>query len=134
MALEPGLHGEFHFKVDERLSTDVAGTVTNPVLATPRMIGLMERASMMAVSDHLPEGATSVGFEVCVRHVAAAPTGAQCVARSELTEVVDDRKLRFAVEVLHGERTIGIGTHERRVIHAAGFSDRNVSVASTPES
>jgi predicted thioesterase len=31
-------------------------------------------------------------------------------------EVVDGRKLRFDVEVTEGERTIGVGTHERRVI------------------
>jgi predicted thioesterase len=36
--------------------------------------------------------------------------------RSTLGEVVDGRKLRFEVEVLEGERTIGVGTHERRVI------------------
>jgi fluoroacetyl-CoA thioesterase len=33
-----------------------------------------------------------------------------------LREVVDDRKFRFDVEVTSGERTIGVGTHERRVI------------------
>jgi predicted thioesterase len=30
--------------------------------------------------------------------------------------VVDERKLRFDVEVREGERTIGVGTHERRVV------------------
>jgi predicted thioesterase len=34
---------------------------------------------------------------------------------------VDDRKLRFEVEVREGERTIGVGTHERRVIQRAAF-------------
>jgi predicted thioesterase len=33
-----------------------------------------------------------------------------------LREVVDDRKLRFDVELTEGDRTIGVGTHERRVI------------------
>jgi predicted thioesterase len=36
--------------------------------------------------------------------------------RSTLREVVDGRKLRFEVEVREDERTIGVGTHERRVI------------------
>ena len=37
--------------------------------------------------------------------------------RSE--EIVDGRKLRFAVEVTAGDgRTIGVGRHERRVIDA----------------
>ena len=34
--------------------------------------------------------------------------------------VADGRKLRFDVEVRDGERTIGVGTHERRVVDAAG--------------
>ena len=36
--------------------------------------------------------------------------------RTILREVVEDRKLRFDVEVTEGDRTIGVGTHERRVI------------------
>jgi predicted thioesterase len=36
--------------------------------------------------------------------------------RSALREVVDGRKLHFDVEVREGERTIGVGTHQRRVI------------------
>ena len=40
----------------------------------------------------------------------------QSQVRSELREVADERKLRFDVEVTEGERTIGLGTHERRVI------------------
>jgi fluoroacetyl-CoA thioesterase len=35
---------------------------------------------------------------------------------ARLREIVDDRKLRFDVEVREGERTLGVGTHERRVI------------------
>ena len=64
----------------------------------------------------LPEGSATVGFEVCVKHVAAAAEGATCSARATLREVADGRKLRFDVEVTEGDRTIGVGTHERRVI------------------
>jgi predicted thioesterase len=39
---------------------------------------------------------------------------------AKLREVADGRKLRFDVEVRDGERTIGVGTHERRVVDAAG--------------
>ena len=40
--------------------------------------------------------------------------------RATLREIVDGRKLRFDVEVLEGERTLGIGTHERRVVEVPG--------------
>ena len=70
----------------------------------------------MLVAEHLPEGSATVGFEVCIKHVGAALEGSTCIVRSTLREVVEDRKLRFDVEVTEGERTIGVGTHERRVI------------------
>ena len=41
---------------------------------------------------------------------------------ARLREVVDGRKLRFDVEVREGDRTIGVGTHERRVIEVAGHA------------
>ena len=119
MKIEPGLIGEYEFTVTEELATTVAGTVPNGgVLATPRMIGMMERASMVAIWQGLPEGATCVGYEVNIKHVAAAPIGEVCVARAELVEVIAERKLRFTVQVTNGDRTIGTGTHERRIITA----------------
>jgi predicted thioesterase len=73
----------------------------------------------MMVYPLLPEGKATVGFEVCVKHVAAAPKGSRCTARARLEEVHDGRKLRFSVEVVADDgRTIGLGTHERRMIDA----------------
>jgi fluoroacetyl-CoA thioesterase len=116
LSLEPGLERTDSFVVEDRLVTDVGGTIGVRVLSTPGMIGMMERSSSMLSFENLPEGKATVGFEVCVKHVAAAAEGAQCVVRSTLREIVDGRKLRFEVEVSEGERTIGVGTHERRVI------------------
>jgi fluoroacetyl-CoA thioesterase len=86
------------------------------VLSTPGMIAVMERNSAVLAYQNVPEGKATVGFEVCVKHVAAAAEGARCEVRSTLREVIDGRKLRFEVEVREGDRTIGVGTHERRVI------------------
>jgi fluoroacetyl-CoA thioesterase len=52
--------------------------------------------------------------------VAAAAEGARCTVHAKLREVADGRKLRFDVEVREGERTIGVGTHERRVVEPMG--------------
>ena len=47
----------------------------------------------------------------------AAREGTRCAVHSRLDDVVDGRKLRFQVEVVAQDgRTIGVGTHERRVI------------------
>jgi fluoroacetyl-CoA thioesterase len=114
--VEAGLERTMDFVVEDRLVTDVGGSIGVSVLSTPGMIGMMERNSAILAYEHLPEGKATVGFEVCVKHVAAAAEGATCSIRSTLNEVVDGRKLRFEVEVREGERTIGVGTHERRVI------------------
>jgi predicted thioesterase len=121
--LEPGLERADEFEVEGRLLTDVGGTIGVKVLSTPGMIAVMERNSAVLALQHLPEGTATVGFEVCVKHVGAAPEGARCTVRSMLREVVDGRKLRFDVEVTDGERMIGVGTHERRAIEVGKLGD-----------
>ena len=122
MSLEVGIERTDEFIVEDRLLTDVGGTIGASVLSTPGMIGMMERTSAILSFENMPEGKATVGFEVCVKHVAAAAEGANCTVTSKLREIVDDRKLRFDVEVKEGDRTLGVGTHERRVIEIAGFS------------
>jgi len=121
MSPDAGIERTDEFTAADRLLTDVGGTLGAKVLSTPGMIAMMERCASILASENLPDGKATVGFEVCVKHVAAAPEGASCTVHARLDEVVDGRKLRFAVEVRDGERTIGVGTHERRVIDRAGF-------------
>jgi predicted thioesterase len=116
LTLEPGVERSEEFVVEDRLVTDVGGTIGVSVLSTPGMIAMMERCSAVLAFEHLPEGKATVGFEVCIKHVAAAAEGQTCTVRSTLREIADERKLRFDVEVTEGERTVGVGTHERRVI------------------
>ena len=118
--LREGLERVDTFTVEDRLLTDVGGTIGVAVLSTPGMIAMMERNSAILSFESLPDGKATVGFEVCVRHVAAAAAGTECTVRSRLREIVDGRKLRFEVEVKEGDRVIGVGTHERRVIDAGG--------------
>jgi predicted thioesterase len=117
--LTPGLEATIEFEVAGRLVTDVGGTIGFSVLSTPGMIAMMERTATRLVYPLLEPGQATVGFEVCVRHVRGAPEGTRCTARVRLQEIVDGRKLRFAVEVVsEGGATIGVGTHERRVIES----------------
>jgi predicted thioesterase len=118
--LREGIERTSTFTVEDRLLTDVGGTIGVSVLSTPGMIAMMERNSAILSFEHLPDGKATVGFEVCVKHVAAAAEGTECTVHSKLRDVVDGRKLHFDVEVKDGDRTIGVGTHQRRVIDAAG--------------
>ena len=120
-SLEQGIELTHDFDVEGRLLTDVAGSLPVKVLSTPGMIAMMERAAMMLVRPRLADGQATVGFEVCVKHVAAAFEGTRCTARARLHEIADGRKLRFDVEVVAADgRTIGVGTHERRIVAGRG--------------
>jgi predicted thioesterase len=123
--LRAGIERFRSFEVAGALLTDVGGTLRDPVLSTPGMIAIMERNAAMLAYEHLPAGLVTVGFEICVRHVATAARGAVLGARAVLrdvapagqaAEVGPRTRLRFDVEVLDGERTVGFGTHERRVV------------------
>jgi fluoroacetyl-CoA thioesterase len=119
--LEPGIEASHEFVVEGRLLTDVGGTLGRSVLSTPGMIAMMEGTSARLVYPLLGDGKATVGFEVCIKHVAGAPEGVRCTVHTRLVEVIDGRKLRFEVEVVaHDGRTIGVGTHERRVVSTGG--------------
>jgi predicted thioesterase len=103
--------------VDEKLITTHVGG--RGVFATPAMIGLMEGASHKVVDHLLPEGQTTVGYEVHVRHLAPAPPGSTVVVTSRLAEV-NGNKLVFEVTCHLGDKLIGSGTHKRAIV-AANF-------------
>lgn len=113
--LQPGAHNTIEREVDDSLVTTHVGG--RGVFSTPAMIGLMEWCSHGAVSALLPEGYTTVGFEVCVRHLAATEPGARVTVTSQLTKV-DGRKLFFDVQCHEGLKLCGTGTHRRVVVPA----------------
>jgi predicted thioesterase len=109
----------FEFTVEGQLLTDVGGTLPQPVLSTPGMVAMMERAATICAAEQLGDKGFTVGFEICVKHLGAAFEGATCTAKAVLKDVEDGRKFRFDVEVTEGERMIGTGTHERRMPRGA---------------
>jgi fluoroacetyl-CoA thioesterase len=116
-SLHVGMEDTQEFEVEGLLLTDVGGTLPVEVLSTPGMIGMMEQTASKLVYPALEDGKATVGFEVNVKHVAGAMKGERCTAHARLEEIVDGRKLRFAVDVTaHDGRTIGVGRHERRIV------------------
>jgi predicted thioesterase len=128
ITLQTGIERVSRFTAQEPLLTDVGGTIAVSVLSTPGMIAMIERNCTILALEHLPVQKATVGFEVCVKHVAAALAGVECEVHSSLREVVEQRKLRFDVRVcaLDGDtdegRVIGVGTHERRLIDVGEHS------------
>ena len=113
--LEPGVEGVLERDVDDDLLTSHVGG--RGIFATPAMIGLMEMCSHRSVEPLLPEGFTTVGFEVHVRHLAPTEPGGHVTVTSRLSKV-DGRKLYFDVECREGDKLCGTGTHRRVIVPA----------------
>ncbi len=90
------------------------------VLATPSMIALMENTAMESVNSYLPEGFTTVGTEVNIKHLKATPIGAKISCDSRLSEV-NGRKLVFELHTWDESGMIGIGTHTRFIVEIEKF-------------
>lgn len=93
------------------------------VLATPRIVALVEQATVAAVEAALADGQTTVGTRVELDHLAATPVGRTVIARATLVEV-DGRRLVFEVTVYDGETLAARGRVERVVVDRQRFLDR----------
>jgi predicted thioesterase len=122
--LEVGLKGQTAEKVTEENTAIKYGSGTVNVFATPAMVGLMEKASIQAVEEKLPQGFATVGTFVNITHIAATPLNMVVVARSELIEI-DGKKLKFRIEAFDEKEKIGEGTHGRYIINLKDFIERS---------
>jgi fluoroacetyl-CoA thioesterase len=113
--IQPGLEGRLERVIDASLLTSHTGG--DGLFATPSMIQLMELASHAAVEPSLPAAHTTVGYEVCVRHLAPAKAGEPVVVSARLREVTGNR-LHFDVSCSKddGDTLVGTGTHKRAII------------------
>ena len=99
-APRPGQAAEQSYVVDESDTATALGSGDVPVLGTPRLLAWLEAATVRAVMDGLPDGATSVGTRVDLEHVAASPVGVTVTVKAELV-AVDGRLVQFDVVALH---------------------------------
>ncbi len=120
MALEIGQKFRCDMVVTEKDVAAMAESNSFNVLATPRMIMLMEESCSFSLLPHLEEGYASVGIHVDVYHTAATPIGKKVWAESEITEI-DGRKVTFKLTAYDENGEIGFGTHERFIINVERF-------------
>lgn len=112
--------------VEEKDTAKNVGSGTLLVLATPKMIALMEEAAYKCVANDLEAGTSSVGTLMNVKHLSATPVGMTVSATATVTEV-DGRKLSFKVEAYDEIGLIGEGEHERFVVAEEKFVSKTYS-------
>jgi predicted thioesterase len=92
-----------------------------PVLGTPMVLALLERATVEAVAGQLAPSRTTVGARVALDHLRPTRVGATVVAAATLTEV-DGRRLVFDVRLTEAGETAARGTIVRVLVDRDRFA------------
>lgn len=93
------------------------------VFATPAMIALMEKTAYTSIEDSLPEGYSTVGFEINTQHLKASLPGAIISCESEIIEV-DGKKITFKINASDKNGIIGKALHKRFIINSKEFMEK----------
>ena len=118
--MEIGAKFKVTVKVEEKDTAKAHGSGTLDVLATPRMIALMEESAYKCIEKYLDDTQSSVGTYLDVKHLSATPVGMDVYAESEIIEL-DGRRVVFSVKAYDEKGLIGEGKHERFIVFSEKF-------------
>jgi len=94
-------------------------------LSTSSLMAWAEEAAIAALEEHLPPGATTVGGETAIAHVAPTPKGMQVTCRALLTRISPTSRgaLRLLFELSGEDRggAVMTGTHLRFLVQRTDF-------------
>ena len=124
--MESGAKGEFVYIVKQQdLASEVAVSTEDSfpeVLATSRMIGLMEVSAARLLKPLLKSGELSVGVGIDIKHFAPTPVDEQ--VRVVATFIEPDGKLYlFEVEVFDRAGKVASGKHTRAIVDKGRLMD-----------
>jgi predicted thioesterase len=128
--MEKGEKGEFFYTVKQQdLASEVAVSSEDSfpeVLATSRMIGLMEVSAARILKPLLKPEELSVGVGIDVKHFAPTPVGEE--VRVVATFLEPDGKLYlFEVEVFDRAGKVASGKHTRAIVDKGRLMDGALS-------
>ena len=123
MPLEPGLIFTFEKTAMPQESAASLGSGGLEVFSTPSLVALFEITAKRGVDALLPEGHSTVGIEIAVKHQKATRIGKKVRCTATVT-VVEGKKIALAGEMWDEDGKIGEGTHTRYVVNDAEFLKR----------
>jgi fluoroacetyl-CoA thioesterase len=123
MPLRPGLNACASMAVTDRDTALALASGDVEVLATPRVVGLAEEATVRAVQDELDDGTTTVGYRVQLDHLAPTAVGGEVRAEATL-ELIESRRLTFRVAVSDARGLVAAGRITRVVVDRARFLEK----------
>jgi fluoroacetyl-CoA thioesterase len=123
MELEPGLTAAVEIVVGDDDTALALGSGDVPVLATPRLVALVERATLEAIAGAVRDGTTTVGHRVQLDHLAPTAVGERVRAEAVL-ESVEGRRLTFRVSATDERGLVGVGRVTRVLVERKRFLDK----------
>ncbi len=123
MQVRPGLTGVVETTVTDDDTAIALGSGEVHVLATPRILALVEEATMRALDGELGEGMTSVGVRVQVEHICPTPVGASVRAEAHLDRV-EGRRLTFKVAAKDDRGLVAAGKVTRVAVNIEQFMQK----------
>lgn len=123
MEITVGMKGFAQTAVEREDTAAEVGSGSLLVYATPCMVALMEGAACEAIAEAIPEGQTTVGTELNIRHLSATPVGLEVRAEAEVT-AVEGKLITFALRAFDESGEIGSGTHKRCIVNSQKFLEK----------
>lgn len=123
MPVKPGLCAEAELTVGEQDTALAIRSGDVPVLATPRVVGLCEEASVKALQGELGPKETSVGMQVQLDHLAPTAVGHRVTAEATV-EKVNGRRITFTVSVSDERGLVAVGRVTRVVVDIDRFLEK----------
>jgi len=122
-SIEPGMVAEATQEVTCELTALHVGSGDLQVYATPAMAALVEQTCMSMVTPLLPNGQTSVGTELHIRHLAPTPMGGMVRIRAEVV-AAQNNLITFNAQIWDEVELVGEVDHQRVVIEVDRFMRR----------
>lgn len=114
---------QLKYQVQSKDTAQAIGSGDVEVLATPKLLALMEQVSSQSIKSYLPEGYTSVGVEMNIQHLKSTKVGEEIEIESNFVRQ-DGRKLYFHVVAVSNGEKIGEGDCNRFIVNKNKFESK----------
>jgi len=116
----PGLTGQSEMIVGVGDLVRRLGNIDMDVLATPRLVQLMEEAAVQTIQEFIPSEQLSLGTQVKIKHLSPTPLGMKVIAHALLKEINGNR-LFFLIDAYDEVEKVAEGEHERVLVSKERF-------------
>ena len=121
--VQPGLTHTWEKTAAPSESAAALGSGGLEVFSTPSLVALFEVTAKQLVDATLPDGYSTVGIEIQVKHLKATRIGQKVRCTATVT-AVEGKRVTFTAELWDEQGRIGEGSHTRYVVNDLEFLKR----------